>query len=100
MMSGIKGKDTKPEVVVRKALHAAGMRFRLHRRDLPGRPDIVLPGRRAVVFVHGCFWHQHKGCRFAYKPKSNVDFWSAKLEVSIVSICSYSEFNPLELIRN
>lgn len=84
MMSGIRGKDTKPELQVRRALHAAGLRYRLHVRDLPGKPDIVLPRHRAVVFVHGCFWHRHPGCRLAYTPKSNVDFWLAKLEGNAV----------------
>jgi DNA mismatch endonuclease (patch repair protein) len=62
MMSGIRGKNTKPEITVRRALFAAGFRFRLHRRDLPGAPDVVLPGRRVAVFIHGCFWHQHMAC--------------------------------------
>lgn len=78
-MSGIRGLNTKPEVVVRKALFAAGFRFRLHRRDLPGRPDIVLPGRRVVVFVHGCFWHAHLGCRYAKIPETRREFWEVKL---------------------
>ena len=80
MMSGIRGKDTRPEMLVRKALHARGFRFRLHVKDLPGRPDIVLPKFRAVIFVHGCFWHRHHGCRLAYTPKSNTQFWLDKLE--------------------
>ncbi|QJW85691.1 DNA mismatch endonuclease Vsr [Ramlibacter terrae] len=79
MMSGIRGKNTRPEMLVRKFLHAHGFRFRLHRKDLPGVPDIVLPKYKTVVFVHGCFWHQHGNCRFAARPKSNADFWSAKL---------------------
>jgi len=78
-MSGIRGKDTKPEVIVRRFLHRLGFRFRLHDRRLPGRPDIVLPRYRTVVNVHGCFWHQHPGCRFAYMPASNQPFWRAKL---------------------
>lgn len=78
MMSGIRGKNTKPELVVRGYLHRAGLRFRLHRRDLPGRPDITLPKYQTVVNVHGCFWHQHPGCRFAYVPASNVGFWKEK----------------------
>jgi DNA mismatch endonuclease (patch repair protein) len=78
MMSRIRGRDTKPELIVRKLTHALGYRFRLHRRDLPGTPDLVFPGRRKVIFVHGCFWHRHPGCRFAYEPKSRVDFWRAK----------------------
>jgi len=79
MMAKIRGRDTKPEMIVRKAAHRLGYRFRLHRRDLPGSPDLVFPGRKKIVFVHGCFWHCHEGCRFAYKPKSNVDFWENKL---------------------
>jgi DNA mismatch endonuclease (patch repair protein) len=80
MMSGIRGKDTKPEMEVRRALHAAGFRFRLHRRDLPGAPDVVLPGLRAAIFVHGCFWHMHKGCRYSKIPSTRAEFWKAKLE--------------------
>lgn len=82
-MSGIRGRDTRPELVVRKLAHALGYRFRLHRRDLPGSPDLVFPGRRKVIFVHGCFWHRHPGCRFAYHPKSRVEFWRAKFEQNI-----------------
>lgn len=78
-MSGIGGRNTKPEIVVRKALFAAGFRFRLHRKDLPGRPDVVLSGRRVAVFVHGCFWHAHPGCRYARTPASRREFWEAKL---------------------
>jgi DNA mismatch endonuclease, patch repair protein len=77
-MSRIRGRNTAPERLVRSALHRAGYRFRLHRKDLPGRPDIVLPKYRAVVFVHGCFWHRHSKCRFAYTPKSRVAFWQEK----------------------
>ena len=83
MMSGIRGKDTKPEVLVRRALFAAGFRFRLHRKDLPGVPDIVLSERRVAVFVHGCFWHSHKGCLYARRPTSRVDFWKAKLDGNV-----------------
>jgi DNA mismatch endonuclease (patch repair protein) len=79
MMAGIRGSNTTPEVTVRKYFHAAGLRFRLHCRSLPGRPDIVLSRYKTVVFVHGCFWHRHEGCRYAYTPKSNVEFWDAKL---------------------
>ncbi len=79
MMAGIRGEDTVPERVVRGLLHGAGFRFRLHPSELPGRPDIVLPSRRVAVFVHGCFWHQHSGCRFAKLPGTNEKFWSAKL---------------------
>jgi DNA mismatch endonuclease (patch repair protein) len=78
-MAAIKGRNTKPEILVRQMLHAHGFRFRLHRRDLPGRPDIVLPKYKTVVFVNGCFWHQHVGCKFATKPSSRVEFWDAKL---------------------
>jgi len=82
-MSGIGGKNTKPELLVRKALFAAGFRFRLHRKDLPGRPDVVLPGRRVVVFVHGCFWHAHQGCRYAKIPATRREFWEAKLAANV-----------------
>ena len=82
-MSRIRGKDTIPECLVRSLLHRMGYRFRLHRRDLPGRPDIVLPGRRTVVLVHGCYWHRHCGCRLAYTPKSNQAFWLAKFHENV-----------------
>ena len=77
-MSRIKGAHTGPELLVRSLLHRMGYRFRLHRKDLPGRPDIVLPRLRAVVLVHGCYWHRHANCRLAYIPKSNREFWEAK----------------------
>jgi DNA mismatch endonuclease (patch repair protein) len=83
MMSGIRGRDTKPELEVRRYLHALGLRYRLHVADLPGRPDIVFPRHGAVVFVHGCFWHRHPGCRFAYQPKSNEEFWTSKFAKNI-----------------
>ena len=83
MMSGIKGRDTKPELYVRRRIHAAGYRFRLHRRDLPGRPDIVMSRHRMAVFVNGCFWHRHRGCRFATTPKANATFWLDKLEGTV-----------------
>lgn len=79
MMSGIKGKHTKPEMLARALLTAAGFRYRLHRRDLPGAPDIVLPGRKVAIFVHGCFWHAHEGCRLAATPATRPEFWKAKL---------------------
>ena len=82
-MSRIRSKDTSPEVALRRALHALGLRFRLHRRDLPGRPDIVLPRHRVVVFVHGCFWHRHAGCRISTTPKSNTTFWTEKFERNV-----------------
>lgn len=80
MMAGIKGKNTKPELVVRKLVHGMGLRYRLHRKDLPGSPDLVFSRLKKVIFVHGCFWHRHPGCKFAYTPKSNVPFWLNKLE--------------------
>lgn len=80
MMSGIRGKNTAPELLTRKFLHSHGFRFRLHVKDLPGKPDIVLPKYRTVIFVHGCFWHQHPGCKDAVMPKSNAKFWTEKLE--------------------
>lgn len=80
MMSGIRGKNTTPELVVRKALFAAGFRFRLHRRDLPGVPDILLPGSRVAIFVHGCFWHHHRNCQYGKIPATRSDFWRDKLE--------------------
>jgi DNA mismatch endonuclease (patch repair protein) len=79
MMSGIRGKDTKPEMIVRKALFAAGYRFRLHRRDLPGAPDVVMPGRKVAIFVHGCFWHMHAKCKYAKLPSTRPEFWQSKL---------------------
>lgn len=78
-MSRIRGKNTKPEILVRKGLHARGFRFRLQDRRLPGRPDIVLPKYGVAIMVNGCFWHGHKGCRYATMPKSNVEFWYAKI---------------------
>lgn len=83
MMSGIRGKNTKPEMLVRRALFASGYRFRLHRRDLPGAPDIVLPGRKVAVFVHGCFWHMHPGCKNAKLPSTRPAFWRGKLEGNV-----------------
>lgn len=79
-MARIKGRDTAPEILVRRLLHALGYRFRLHRRDLPGCPDIVLPRHHTVIFVHGCFWHCHAGCPRATLPVRNAEFWRAKLE--------------------
>lgn len=78
MMAGIRGRDTTPERIVRSHLHRAGLRFRLHASRLPGRPDIVLPKWNAVVFVHGCYWHRHPGCRFATTPATRVAFWTRK----------------------
>lgn len=83
LMAGIKGKNTKPELVVRRFLHAHGYRFRLHRRDLPGKPDILLPRLKACIFVHGCFWHRHANCKYAVLPKTRIDFWTKKLESNV-----------------
>lgn len=79
-MSRVRAKDTKPEMTVRRMLHAAGYRYRLHARDLPGRPDLVFPARRKVVFINGCFWHRHRDCALARLPKSRTEFWTEKLE--------------------
>jgi DNA mismatch endonuclease (patch repair protein) len=78
-MSKIRGKDTKPEMVVRRFLHLNGFRYRLHDKSLPGRPDIKLPKYNAVIFIHGCFWHGHSDCRIYQMPKSRVAFWSKKI---------------------
>ena len=78
-MARIRSKNTSPEIIVRKALHAMGSRFRLHRNDLPGTPDIVLPGSKKAIFVHGCFWHWH-GCKIGNPPKSRPEFWLPKLQ--------------------
>ena len=81
-MSRVRGKDTKPEMTVRKLVHRMGYRYRLHRRDLPGHPDLVFSGRHKVIFVHGCFWHKHPdpSCKLARMPKSRLDFWKPKLD--------------------
>ena len=78
-MSRIRGKNTKPEILVRKGLHARGFRFRLHNKKLPGCPDIVLPKYGVAIMVNGCFWHGHKGCRYATKPKTSIEFWETKI---------------------
>ena len=82
-MSKIRSKNTKPEITVRSKLHKAGYRFRLHVKGLPGKPDIVLPKYNTIIFINGCFWHRHKGCKYAYKPKTRVDFWNEKLNRNI-----------------
>lgn len=84
MMSGIRGKDTRPEMMVRKYLHRQGFRYRLHDRNLPGTPDLVLPVHRAVVFIHGCFWHRHFGCKYATTPSSNAEFWQRKFNANVL----------------
>jgi len=83
LMARIRGKDTKPEKAVRSILHGLGYRFRLHRRDLPGTPDVVLPRHKAVVMVNGCFWHRHACKAGSRTPKSNVDFWMSKFERNV-----------------
>lgn len=83
MMSGIKGKNSVPEMLVRKTLFAMGYRFRLHRRDLPGTPDIAMQGRKIAIFVHGCFWHAHQGCKYAKTPSTRTAFWTAKLQSNV-----------------
>jgi DNA mismatch endonuclease (patch repair protein) len=78
-MRAVRGRDTKPEIRVRQIAYGLGFRFRLHRRELPGKPDVVFIGRKKAIFVHGCFWHQHSGCKRATMPQSNIAFWAAKL---------------------
>ena len=82
-MSAIKSKNTKPEVEVRKLLHSMGFRFRLHKKDLPGSPDIVLPKYKTVIFVHGCFWHRHENCKYATTPKTREEFWNKKFRSNL-----------------
>ncbi|MCE9665268.1 DNA mismatch endonuclease Vsr [Halomonas sp. M5N1S17] len=82
-MSRIRSKDTQPELVLRKVLHGLGLRYRLHGRGLPGKPDLVFPRYRVVVFIHGCFWHRHAGCKIATTPKSNTSFWVEKFEKNV-----------------
>ena len=82
-MSAIKSKNTKPEIKVRKVLHSMGYRFRLHSKDLPGSPDIVLPKYKTVIFVHGCFWHRHENCKYASTPKTRQEFWNKKFTENI-----------------
>jgi len=83
LMANIRGRDTAPELAVRRIAHRMGLRFRLHRNDLPGRPDLVFPKHRLAVFVHGCFWHRHEGCRHASTPKSRTDFWTEKFAANV-----------------
>jgi DNA mismatch endonuclease, patch repair protein len=84
-MSMIKGKNTKPEMLVRKFLHASGYRYKLHDKSLPGKPDIVLPKYKTVIFVHGCFWHGHKNCKYFVVPKTRTDWWLNKINGNIVN---------------
>ena len=83
LMSQIKGRDTKPEMLVRSAAHRLGLRFRLHDKRLPGKPDLVLPKHRTVIFVHGCFWHRHEGCRYATTPANNAAAWQEKFAANV-----------------
>lgn len=82
-MRRIRSKNTAPEMTVRRLAHSLGYRYRLHRKDIPGKPDLVFPRRRKAIFIHGCFWHQHPGCREGRPPKSNADYWLPKLERNI-----------------
>ncbi len=95
IMSRVRAKDTVPEMKVRRMVFTAGFRYRLHVRDLPGKPDLVFSRRRKVIFVHGCFWHRHKNCALARLPKSRIDFWTEKLE----SNRRRDERNQSELLR-
>lgn len=83
LMSRIRGKNTKPEMAVRRKLHAMGYRYRLHVHSLPGTPDLVFPGRRKIIFVHGCFWHRHQGCQYAAVPKTRPEFWQEKFRQNV-----------------
>ena len=94
-MSAIKSKNTKPEIAVRKLLHSMGFRFRLHRKDLPGSPDIVLPKYKTVIFVHGCFWHRHENCKYASNPKTRKEFWESKFKANVKR-----DFEIQEKIKN
>src|SRR6266567_6841005 len=84
MMSRVRTKGTSPELALRSELHSAGIRFRLHRKDLPGKPDIVLPKYKYVIFVHGCFWHHHEGCIKSKMPKTNIEFWQNKIAANVM----------------
>jgi DNA mismatch endonuclease, patch repair protein len=82
-MSHIRGKSMVPEMIVRRMVHGMGYRYALHRKDLPGKPDLVFPSRKKIIFVHGCFWHQHRGCKDGHVPKSNLEYWIPKLRRNI-----------------
>lgn len=90
-MSRIGGRNTSPEIALRKALHRLGLRFRLHTRALPGKPDLVFPKYKAIVFVHGCFWHRHAGCKIATTPKSNTEFWIEKFNKNVLRDAKVSQ---------
>jgi DNA mismatch endonuclease (patch repair protein) len=94
-MSMIKGKNTKPEIIVRKFLHSKGLRFRLHRKNLPGKPDIVLPKYKTVIFINGCFWHGHKNCKYFVVPKTRSEWWLNKINGNIVN-----DKRKIRLLRN
>jgi DNA mismatch endonuclease, patch repair protein len=83
LMAKVRGKDTAPELIVRRLLHSMGLRYRLHRKSLPGAPDIVFPSRKKVIWVHGCYWHHHSGCRLATVPKTNRKFWVTKFKTNV-----------------
>lgn len=83
VMAKVHGANTTPELAVRSIIHRMGYRYRLHRKDLPGKPDIVLPRHKKIIFVHGCFWHQHEGCKAADRPTSNTDYWNKKLDRNV-----------------
>jgi DNA mismatch endonuclease (patch repair protein) len=83
VMAKVRGENTSPEMAVRSLIHRMGYRYRLHRKDLPGKPDIVLPRHKKIIFVHGCFWHQHAGCKAADRPASNTEYWTKKLDRNI-----------------
>ena len=84
MMASVRSRNTKPEMIVRSLLHRLGYRFRLHRKDLPGNPDIVLPKYKKIIFIHGCFWHQHFGCPKSKRPETRPEFWDKKLNENII----------------
>ena len=101
-MSRIRGSNTKPEILVRSFLHKKGFRFRLHAKDLPGKPDIVLKKYRTAIFVDGCYWHRHQGCKLAYNPKSRKDFWQSKFEDNVrrdKKVNKMYEIIPWNIIR-
>ena len=96
IMRAVRGKNTGPEMTVRSAAHRLGLRFRLHDANLPGRPDMVLPKWKTVIFINGCFWHRHENCKKATMPKSNVDFWQAKFEANLArDECNYRSLSEL-----
>lgn len=83
IMSRVKGKNTRPEMIVRSMAHRLGFRFRLHQKDLPGKPDLVFKRLKKIIFVHGCFWHQHKNCKHSHRPSSNKPYWNKKLDGNV-----------------